>query len=78
MASGTRRSGLSLVVIGIMGVLFFLFTDPHYGWLSRPGAGGNLIDHANEMFVGTVVGIVASLVIFMTGVWLMSRDSDQN
>ena len=31
MASATRRSGLTLAVLGFMGIAFFWLTDPHFG-----------------------------------------------
>lgn len=31
MASATRRSGFTLVLLGLVGVAFFWVTDPHFG-----------------------------------------------
>ncbi|HZK79588.1 MAG TPA: hypothetical protein VFC46_00940 [Humisphaera sp.] len=31
MASATRRSGLTLALLGLLGIAFFWLTDPHFG-----------------------------------------------
>jgi hypothetical protein len=31
MATATRRSGLTLLLLGLLGVVFFWVTDPHFG-----------------------------------------------
>ena len=31
MARATRRSGLTLLILGLLGIAFFLMTDPHFG-----------------------------------------------
>ena len=31
MASATRRSGLTLLLLGLLGMAFFWATDPHFG-----------------------------------------------
>jgi hypothetical protein len=35
MASATRRSGLTLALLGLLGVMFFWATDPHLGPTGR-------------------------------------------
>ena len=35
MARATRRSGITLVLLGVIGLLFFWVTDPYYGPVSH-------------------------------------------
>jgi hypothetical protein len=67
----SRRSGLSLVIAGVLGGGFFWLTDPRYGWVHP--AGENLIDAANQARIGTLVGITGSAVVLIIGVWLLTR-----
>lgn len=56
---------------GIIGILFFWFTDPRSGlggWLS-----GGAIDAANQAWAGTIVGMVGSTLMLLLGAWLVSR-----
>jgi hypothetical protein len=65
------RSGFSLIVAGIGGIVFFWTTDPHSGvgrWLT--GAG---VDAMTQNWTGTVVGIAGSAAALVIGVWLMTR-----
>jgi hypothetical protein len=66
-----RRSGLSLVIAGLLGGGFFWMTDPRYG-LTHP-VGENLADAANQAQIGTLVGIVGSAIVLILGVWLLTR-----
>ena len=66
-----RRSGFSLVFAGLRGAAVFWFTDPRFGWL-RP-AGQNLIDAANQNWIGTMVGLAGSAIVLLIGLWLLSR-----
>lgn len=66
-----RRSGFYLIIAGLIGGLFFWATDPAYGWAHA--ADQNVIDAANEARIGTVVGIAGSAVVFVTGLWLLTR-----
>ncbi len=68
-----RKSGRSLVIAGLLGLLFFWLTDPHYGWFGRLGSTGNPVDDANHAFVSTVLGLVGSLLVLGIGIWLMTR-----
>jgi hypothetical protein len=68
----SRRSGFSLVLVGMLGVVFFWITDPRYGLALRWSKGENPIDLANEHFPGTIVGLAGSLLIFLIGVYLLS------
>jgi uncharacterized membrane protein len=64
-----RRSGTSLILVGLAGVLFFWMTDRRYGWWSNASS----IDQANQALAGTVIGIVGSLTVLGIGVWLLTR-----
>jgi hypothetical protein len=67
----SRRSGLSLVIAGVLGVGYFLATDPRHGIIHSASA--NLIDAANEARMGTIVGIAGSVSVLIIGVWLLTR-----
>jgi hypothetical protein len=84
----TRRSGMTLIVLGLLGAAFFWLTDPHYGPAVGRGAGwydprtwivtlrgspSNLIDAANEASVATWVGIAGSVAVVLVGLWLLTR-----
>ena len=84
----TRRSGLTLALLGVLGVAFFWLTDPKYGpvlgrgagwydprsWLSAMrGTPTNLIDAANEASVATWVGLAGSAAVLLVGLWLLAR-----
>jgi len=78
----SRRSGLSLLIVGLIGGMFFCLTDPvaivtiraplvrHHLLTPDPY---NLIDAFNEGRIGTIVGIAGSTVIFLIGLWLLRR-----
>lgn len=72
MARTKRRSGFSLVLVGILGVAFFWITDPRYGLALRWSKGENPIDLANQHLPGTIVGIAGSLLMFLIGAYLLS------
>jgi hypothetical protein len=84
----TRRSGLLLIVLGLLGVAFFWVTDPRYGpevgsghgwydprsWIAAMrGNPTNPIDAANEATVATIVGLAGSLFVLLVGLWLLAR-----
>jgi hypothetical protein len=73
MARIDRRSGFSLVLVGILGIAFFWITDPRIGLGLAWNRGDNPIDLANQHFPGTVVGLAGSLLIFIIGIYLISR-----
>jgi hypothetical protein len=73
MARTKRRSGLSLVLIGMAAAAYFWITDPRYGMALRWSGGQNPIDLANQHFPGTVVGIAGSLMVLLIGVYLLTR-----
>jgi hypothetical protein len=73
MARINRRSGYSLVLVGILGVAFFWISDPRWGLALRWNRGENPIDLANQHFPGTVVGLAGSMLILLIGIYLISR-----
>ncbi len=89
MTKATRRSGVILVVLGVLGGLYFWLTDPRFGpaahakpagafdaryWLHvLRGSPENLVDAANSAWPVTLVGIAGSLTMLGIGVWLTRR-----
>lgn len=74
MTRDTRRSGLSLVLAGLLGIGFFWLTDPRHGALPRTAqAGENVIDSMRHASAGTFVGIAGSALVLLIGLWLMMR-----
>ncbi len=84
----TRRSGITLLVLGLLGVAFFWATDPRFGpavqqkhplydprsWIAAMrGNPANPIDAANEASVATFVGALGSVSVVGIGLYLMSR-----
>jgi uncharacterized membrane protein len=68
----SRRSGLSLVLVGVLGIAFFWVTDPRYG-LALRWSRENPVDLANWHFPGTILGVAGSVLVFLIGVYLLSR-----
>ncbi len=91
MARATRRSGVTLALLGIAGLLFFWATDPHFGPASRRvavahldwrhwlfvlrGSPDNLVEAGNQLLVSTIIGIAGSLAVLLVGIWLFTRRS---
>ena len=89
MTRATRRSGFTLVLLGILGGVFFWATDPRYGptvhrkpqsdadpqyWLFLVrGSPSNVIDAANTAEASTVVGLAGCVLAFGIGGWLVTR-----
>ena len=88
LAGTTRRSGVLLVVLGLLGAAFFWLTDPRYGPSVAPGRGWydprtwlaavrgspeNLIDAANQASIASVVGFAGSVFVLLVGLWLLAR-----
>lgn len=66
-----NRTGFSLLLAGMAGVLFFWATDPRSSvgqWLV-----GREIDTANQAFIGTLVGLIGSAAAMVIGLWLLMR-----
>ena len=89
MTRATRRSGAVLVVLGVVGALYFWLTDPRFGpaahakptgafdvryWLHvLRGSPQNVVDAANAAWLVTLVGIAGSLTMLAIGIWLTRR-----
>jgi hypothetical protein len=71
MPRDTRRSGLSLVLAGLIGLAFFWVTDPRWGLAAETSL--TVIDAIHRASPGTWVGMVGCVVISVIGVWLMLR-----
>ena len=69
----TRRSGLTLVLLGLAGVGFFWLTDPRFGYFDLWGRDDNIVDRVNNAFVPTIVGLVGSMIVLLIGLWLAQR-----
>ncbi|HEY0009335.1 MAG TPA: hypothetical protein VGB55_11470 [Tepidisphaeraceae bacterium] len=70
----TLRPALLLALFGLIAAGFFWVTDPSLGLAPRVmNPSLNPIDAANQAWPGTVVGLVGSAVIVLTGLWLMIR-----
>jgi len=74
MPKRNRRSGFSLVLVGLAGAAFFWYTDARHG-LALRWSTGNPIDLANQYWPGTVVGLVGSGLIAIIGLLLLCRRS---
>jgi hypothetical protein len=73
MTRDTRRSGLTLLFVGLAGIAFFWITDPRWGWTELWSEAGNLVDRANEAVIGTIVGLIGCAGMVITGLWLIVR-----
>jgi hypothetical protein len=66
-----RKSGLNLVLAGVIGLLFFWLTDPVHGIGHKTF--DNPIDAMNEAWIGTAAGVIVSAGILLLGIWIMTR-----
>jgi hypothetical protein len=66
-----KKSGLSLILAGALGVLFFWLTDPIMG-VGRKNF-PNPVDAMNEASLGTMAGIAGSVALLALGLWMMTR-----
>jgi hypothetical protein len=85
----TRRSGFTLVVLGLLGAGFFWLTDPSCPWPTGLAAAGwynprhwlallrgypgNMVDAAHESYVVTVIGLCGAALVLIVVLYLMSR-----
>jgi uncharacterized membrane protein len=68
-----RRSGYSLVLVGVLGIAFFWITDPRYGLALRWSRAENPVDLANWHLPGTILGWAGSGLVLLIGLYLLSR-----
>ena len=89
MTRATRRSGLVLMLLGLLGAVFFVLTDPRLGPAGRARAAGALdwrhwlfvmrgspdspVDAAHEATLGTLIGLVGAAAMLLIGLWLLTR-----
>jgi len=89
MTRATRRSGVVLIILGVLGGLYFWLTDPRLGPAARPvpqgsadvrywlfrlrGSPDNPVDAANTAWPSTAVGMAGSATVLGIGVWLIRR-----
>ncbi|MGC4033566.1 MAG: hypothetical protein QM754_17910 [Tepidisphaeraceae bacterium] len=68
------RSAIGLVLLGILGGLFFWLTDPTLGIATRlMPADVNRIDAAHQAWPGTYIGLAGSAIAVLVGLWSMMR-----
>lgn len=72
-----KRSGMMLVVAGLLVLVFFLATDAAImpAWMEKLGWGRNQVDAVTDSRWGTAIGVVGSLAVIVTGLWLLVRRS---
>ena len=70
-----RTGSLSLLALGLLGVGFFVATDPRYGVALRLDGerDTNVIDAYQNARPGTVVGVAGSGLAMLGGLWLAAR-----
>ena len=68
-----RRSGYSLVLVGLLGTAFFWITDPRYGLALHWSHGENPVDLANWHLPGTILGVAGSVLVLLIGLHLLSK-----
>lgn len=70
-----RRSGLVLILAGVLAIVFFVLTDPR---VLGPSAAtlrwsDNPIDAAYDATAGTLLGLAGSALVVLVGLGLVSR-----
>jgi hypothetical protein len=72
MTRDTKRSGLSLLLVGLLGVMFFWATDPRFG-VVRAETTPSPVDAVVDATPGTYVGLIGSGVVVVIGLWLLAN-----
>lgn len=72
MTRDTKRSGLSLLVVGLLGVAFFWATDPRFG-IARAETMPSPVDAVYDATPGTYLGLVGSGVVVVIGLWMLAK-----
>lgn len=69
------RSAIGLVLLGILGGLFFWLTDPTWGYVAQNfmDSSVNRIDAAHQARFGTYIGLIGSAIAVLVGLWSMMR-----
>lgn len=72
-----KRSGMVLVIAGLLVLVFFLATDAAMmpAWIEKIGWGRNQVDAVTDSRWGTIIGVIGSLAVICTGMWLLVRRS---
>ena len=70
-----KKSGLLLILGGLLGIAFFLATDARLvpKWATYIGWSANQVDAVQDSLVGTIIGLLTSLAVIAVGVWLLFR-----
>jgi hypothetical protein len=70
-----KRAGMVLMVLGLLTLLFFLATDATMmpEWMEKVGWGRNQVDASTDARWGTVIGVIGSIAIIGSGLWLLVR-----
>lgn len=70
-----RTGSLSLFALGLLGIAFFVVTDPRFGVGVRLDGDRqtNVIDAYHNAGTGTMVGVAGSGLAMLGGVWLAAR-----
>lgn len=63
------------MLLGLLCIAFFLFTDPRVLGARAPvlGWSANPMDAAFDATVGTLLGLAGAAVVIVIGMWLVSR-----
>lgn len=64
---------MGLILIGLIGVIFFWITDHRVGLASQLAGAQSSIDQANQALAGTIIGIAGSCLVIGIGMWLLTR-----
>ncbi|MBC8144000.1 MAG: hypothetical protein H7X80_00360 [bacterium] len=73
MTSDSKRSGIRLSLVGVVGLLFFWLTDARWGPVGRWMHREDLVDAINQGWPGTLIGLAGSGIVLLIGLWLMTR-----
>ena len=70
-----NKGSLKLVALGLIGIAFFVLTDPRFGFgaILDGDPNTNIIDAMHALWPGTVVGLIGSGVVLFIGLWLGVR-----
>lgn len=66
-----------LLVLGLAVLVFFTITDAAItpDWMEKVGWGRNQVDAVADARWGTIIGLIGSVAIMVTGLWLLVRRS---